>query len=118
MVRGRAPAVIQQFHVPELFQHDAAPVGRRPARLKSAFAFSAVLIAQHTQFTFFIPAQPVRAKQPRTSMIAGRNRVPVRHGSPDQLVNLFDRLNLRPDNTHYSQSNAPERLSSTGPPHL
>ena len=68
MVRGRAPAVVQQFHAPELLQHNAAPVGRRTRRLKSAFAFSSVLIAQHTQFAFLVPSQAVRAKQPRTSL--------------------------------------------------
>lgn len=100
MMGGRAPAVIHQFYAPELLQHDAAPVGRRTRRLKSAFAFSSVLIAQHPQFAFLVPAQPVRAKQPRALVITGGNRALVRHGSPDQFVDLFDCLNLRPDNTH------------------
>jgi hypothetical protein len=100
MVRGSVPALFQQFYAAELLQYDATRVGRRTPPAVVRFAFSSVLIAQHTQFAFLVPAQPVRAKQPRTSLITGRNRAPVRHGSPDQLVNLFYCLNLRPDNTH------------------
>ena len=74
MVWRCAPTTFQQLHSSELLQHNAAPVGRRTCRLKSAFTFSAVLIAQHTQFAFLVPTQPVRAKQPRESVIAGSNR--------------------------------------------
>ena len=71
MVRRCAPTTVQQLHSSELFQHNAAPVGRRTRR--SAFTFSAVLIAQHTQFAFLVSAS-LWAKQPRESVIAGSNR--------------------------------------------
>ena len=100
MVWRCVPAIVLQLHSSELLQYNAAPVGGRTGRLESAFAFSAVLIAQYTHFAFFIPAQPVRAKQPRESVIAGRNRAPLRHGSPDQPINILYGLDLRLNNTH------------------
>ena len=112
MVCRCVPAIVQQqLHCSELLQHNAAPVGRRTRRLKTAFAFSAVLIAQHTQFVFLVPAQPVRAKQPRQSVIAGSNRVPIRYSSPEQTINLFHDLDLRLNNTHDFHVTAP----SNGP---
>src|SRR6187402_1087467 len=99
--------VVQQLHCSEFLQRNAAPVGRRTRRLKSAFAFSAVLTAQYTDFASSVTAQSVRAKQPRESVIAGRNRAPVRHGSPDQPVNLFHCLDLRLNNTHNFHVTAP-----------
>ena len=100
MVWRCVPPIVQQLHSSELLQYNTAPVGRRTRWLKSAFAFSAVLIAQYTQFAFLVPAQPVRAKQPRKSVVDGGNRVPARHSSPDQPVNLFHCLDLRLNNTH------------------
>jgi len=71
-----------------------------PAASSPPFAFSPVLIAQPTHFAFLVPAQPVRAKQPWESVIAGRHRAPVCHGSPDQPINFLHCLNLRLNNTH------------------
>jgi hypothetical protein len=116
MIWRRAPAVVQQLHSSELLQNNAAPVCRRTGRLKSAFAFSAVLVAQHTHFAFLVPAQPVRAKQPRESVIAGGNRTLARHGGPDQPVNLFHCLDLRLNNTPDSHVNASQGVSSNRVP--
>src|SRR5215203_3059983 len=110
MVWRCVPAIVQQqLHSPEFLQHNAAPVSRRTRRLKTALAFSAVLIAQDTEFAVLVPAQPVRAKQSWESVIAGGYPAPVRYSSPDQPINLFHCLDLRLYNTHQLHVTAPSR---------
>ncbi len=100
MVGGRAPVVLDQPYLIELFQYDAAPVRRRTRRLKPALALSTVLIAENTQLSCLVASQPVRTKQPGPPMILTFDRTPARNGSPDQTINVLHRLDLRLNNTH------------------
>ena len=56
---------------------------------------------------FLVPTQPVRAKQPRESVIAGSNRAPVRHSSPEQPINLFHCVDFCFNNPHDFHVTAP-----------
>src|SRR4051812_43005816 len=100
MVGRRAPAALDQLYLIEFFQYDATPVRRRARRFKPALALSAELITENTQVPGLIPPQPVRAKQPRPSMILPFDGTPARHGSPDRVVNVLNGLNLRLNNSH------------------
>ena len=100
MVGRRAPVVLDQLYLIELFQYDAAPVRRRTRRLKPALALSAVLIAENTQLSCLVASQSVRTKQPGPSMILAFDRASARHGSPDQIVDVLNRLDLRLNNSH------------------
>ena len=74
MVRGCLPWPVQQSDRAQLRQCDATPVVRRSGRPQTTFALAAVLIAEYSKLTLAVPAQPVRAKQTPTFVIAGRNR--------------------------------------------
>jgi hypothetical protein len=71
-----------------------------PAGLESALAFAAVLVAQCAELPFPIAAQSVRTKQSMPALVVGFDWLFIRHGSPDQPINLLHRLDLRRDNPH------------------
>ena len=68
--------------------------------MESALAIAAVLVAQYAELPFPIAAQSVRAKQSMPALLVGFDRLFVRHGSPDQPINLLHRLDLRLDDPH------------------
>src|SRR5688572_11080237 len=100
MVRRGSPPAFQQFHRPELFKRDAAPVGRRTNRLQTALAFSAVLIAQHSKLPLAIPPQPVWAHESTAVVVHGGDGSSALDRRPNQPVYVFHGLDLRLDNTH------------------
>jgi len=100
MVGRRVPGTFEQLHSAESLQRYTAPVFRRAGRLQSTATLPAILIAQHTNLAVVIPAQPVWAEPPIASVIDSSDRMFANHGRPDQLINVLDRLNPRPDNTH------------------
>ena len=100
MVGRGAPRILQQFHPAELLERGATPVGRGTHRFESAFALSAILVAQHPKFSGTIAAQSVRTKQPKPLVIDGFYRFFVRYGRPDQPINILNSLDLCLDNAH------------------
>src|SRR5215472_12254315 len=98
---GRCPPVaLDQLYLTELLQCDAAPVRWRAGRFEPALAFSAVLITENAQVPRLIPAQSVGTKQPRPSMILAFDGTPCRRGTPDQMVDVLNCLDLRLNNSH------------------
>ena len=67
--------------------------------MQSTATLPTVLITQHTNLAFVIPAQPVGAEPPITAVIDGSNRTFANYGRPDQSINLLDRLDGGLDNT-------------------
>jgi hypothetical protein len=59
------------------------------------------LIAEYAKLPFPIPAQSVWTKQSIPALIVGLDWLFIRHGSPDESINLLYCLDLRPDNTHF-----------------
>ena len=104
MVGCGAPPVLQEFHPAELLERGATPVGRGTRRFQSALALAAILVAQHPKFSGTIPAQPVRAKQPKPLVIDGFYRLLVRYGRPDQPIDVLNSLDSCLDNTHSSSN--------------
>jgi hypothetical protein len=100
MIWSGLPGIVQQFHPAQFLENDATPILWRPARPQSAFAFAAVLIAEHARLAQTIAAQTVRAKQPRKFLIDGSDRLFVRHRRPNQSVHFFHGLDLCLDDTH------------------
>ena len=100
MVGRCVPCTFEQLHSAEFLQRNTAPVCRRAGRLQSTATLPSILIAQHTNLAFVIPAQPVRTEPPIAAVIDGSNRTFANHGRPDQSINVLDRLDLRLDNTH------------------
>lgn len=100
MVRRSVPSTFEQLNPTEFLKRDTAPVCRRAGRLQSTATVPTVLIAQHTNLAFVIPAQSVRAEPPIPALIDGPYRKPANHGRPDQSINVLDRLDLRFNNTH------------------
>ena len=45
-------------------------------------------------------AQSVRTKQPTSALIVSLDRLSVDYSGPNQPVNLFNRLDLRPNHAH------------------
>ena len=89
MIGSRSPPVIQQFHVPEFVERNAAPVLRRSHRLETAFAFSAVRIAKHSELPLLIPSQPVRTK-PTVAIVINSMDWPMGfHGRAHNPVNIL-----------------------------
>jgi hypothetical protein len=73
------------------------------------------LIAENAKLPFPIPDQSVWTKQSMPALIVGLDRLLIRHGSPDESINLLYRQNLRPDTTHSSsQTNKHAQLTSSG----
>jgi hypothetical protein len=68
--------------------------------LKSALALAAILVAGHTELSVRIPAQSMRTKQSRPTLVSSLDRSPVPYVSPYQPVNLLPRLELRRNNRH------------------
>ena len=102
MVGRRAPSVLPQLYAAELLQRDATPVCRRSRCFQPAFAFSTILVTQHPKFSPSISAQSMGTKQPRQPFIDSLDRTFARYRRPDQLINVLNRLNVRPDDTHVS----------------
>jgi hypothetical protein len=100
MVGRCVPCIFEQLHSAEFLYRNTAPIGRRAGRLQSTTTLSTVLIAQHTKLPFVIPPQPVRTEPSIAGVIGGANRTLAHHGRPEQLINVFDRLDLRSDDTH------------------
>src|SRR5262249_56838438 len=100
MIWGWAPGPFHYFLPAEFLQRHTTPVCRRARRLESALAIAAVLVAQYAELPFPIAAQSVRAKQSMPALVVGFDRLFVRHGSPDQPINLLHRLDLRLDDPH------------------
>jgi len=69
VVGSSSPHVVQQFHALELVKRDAAPVLRRSDRTQTAFAFSAVLVAERSKLPVLVPSEPVRTKQPMAIVV-------------------------------------------------
>ena len=84
------------------FSSAVQPVGRGTHRFESAFALSAILVAQHPKFSGAIPAQSVRTKQAKPLVVDGFYWLFVRYSRPDQLINVLNCLDLCLDNTHRS----------------
>src|SRR5215203_1168063 len=100
VIRRGFPRTAQQLYLPQLFENDATPILRRSHRAQTALALATVLIAQHARLAHAIPAQPVRAKQPRKVFIDSADRLLLRYRRPNQPVHVFDRLDLRLDDAH------------------
>ncbi len=115
MIRRRAPGIFHQFHPAEFLQHNTTPVCRRTCWLQPALAFAAVLIAEDAKPSFPIPAQSVRTKQSMPLLVRGFDRLFVRHGSPNQPIDVLHCLDLRLHDTHVNKLNHVGRLSSTVP---
>jgi hypothetical protein len=62
MVRRGFPRTFQQFHSPEFFQHDAAPVCRGTYRFQPTLTFAAILVAEYARLAYPITAQSVGTK--------------------------------------------------------
>jgi hypothetical protein len=56
MIRRSTPALIEQFDIAEFLEYQTAPVRWRTGYFESAFASSAVLIAEYPQLPFFVSA--------------------------------------------------------------
>src|SRR5580658_5802632 len=82
------PRSVQHFHVAELIERDAAPVVRRSRRLQAGFAFSAVLVAKHSELPLLVPSQPVRAKQAVAIVVSGRDWTPALDSGAYNPVNI------------------------------
>jgi len=91
VVRRRLPRSVQQFHVPEFVERDAAPVIRRSRRFQAGFALSAVLIAEHAELPLSVPSQPVRTKQAVVITVDSRDRPSVLHCRTQGPVNIGHR---------------------------
>src|SRR5207244_2001370 len=89
------PRAIEQLHVAEILDCQAAPVIRCTRGPETAFAVASVLVAQHLEPPMFIPAQEVRTEQPSSSPVEcgsvagepsppvpGRELAPVRGRKP------------------------------------
>ena len=100
MVGSSLPGTVYQFHAAQFLENDATPILRRSDRPQSAFALTAILIAEHARLAQAIAAQPVRAKQPREFFVDGADRPFILYCRPNQPVHLLDGLDLRFDNTH------------------
>ena len=100
MVRRRVPCAVEQLHSAEFLQRQTAPVRWRVGRLQPAAALTGILIAQHPNPAFVIPAQPMRTEPPVAAVIDGSNRTLAHDGGSDQLINVLDRLDPCLDNTH------------------
>src|SRR4051794_22602870 len=110
-IRRSLPRTAQQLSLPQLFENDATPILRRPHRPQTALALATVLIAQHARLAHTIPAQPVRAQQPRKVFIDSADRLLLRYRGPDQPIHVFHRLDLRLDDAHLTFTIAPATLS-------
>jgi hypothetical protein len=55
----------------------------------------------------------MRAEQSKPPLVDGFDRLSVSNGPPDQLINLLDGLDLRPDNTHPLHHPPAVQISST-----
>ena len=53
----RLPRAVDQLHLSEIFDCQAAPVIRCTRGFKTAFAVASMLVAQHLEPSMFIPAQ-------------------------------------------------------------
>ena len=93
MVRRRLPRSVQQFHVPEFVERDAAPVIRRSRRLQTAVAFAAVLIAKRPELPFFVPPKPMRTEQTVSIVINSRDWPSVLHGRAHHPINIRRQAN-------------------------
>jgi hypothetical protein len=71
-----------------------------PADLQSTVTLSTILITKYANLAFVIASQPVRAEPPIAAVIDGSNWTFGNHGSPDQSINILDRLDLGLNNTH------------------
>jgi hypothetical protein len=96
------------------FSSAVQPVGRGTHRFESAFALSAILVAQHPKFSGTIAAQSVRTKQPKPLVIDGFYRFFVRYGRPDQPINILNSLDLCLDNAHSLPIRASPDVTSRG----
>jgi len=102
MVWRGAPRTIQQLHLAEFLQREAAPVCRRTRQLEPTIALAALLVAQHPQVSPLIPPQSAWTKQASTPLVIRFHRPFACNGGPDQPINVLNRLDLRRDNTHGS----------------
>lgn len=100
MIRRRAPSLIEQFDIAQFLDHQAAPVRWRAGYFESTLASSTVLIAEHPQLSFSVPAQSVRAQQPPASIIARLDWFLIRDCRPDKLIDVIHCLDLRDHNAH------------------
>ena len=89
-----------KLHPAEFLHYNATPVCRRTCRFEPAFALSSVLIAEYSQLPLSVATQSVRTKQPMAFVITGFDWAPARNGTPNQSVDIFNRLDLRPNNAH------------------
>ena len=92
-VRRRLPRSVQQFHVPEFVERDAAPVIRRSCRLQTAVAFAAILIAKRPELSFFVPPKPMRTEQTASIVINSRDWPSVLHGRAHDPINIGRQAN-------------------------
>ena len=115
MVRRGFPRTLQQFHRPEFLQDDAAPIRWRAYGRQAALAFATVLIAEHATLAGLIAAQSMRTQQPRTFLLNRLHGLSVGYRRPNQPVDVFHRLNLRFNDTHFTFTIPLETLSSINP---
>ena len=114
MVRRGLPCAFEQLHSTEFLQGNTTPVCRRAGRLQSPATLPTILITQHTNPAFVIPAQPVGTEPPIPAVIDGSNWTFALHRRPDQSIHVLDCLDPRLNNTHLLHDTRLSPGSSTG----